>query len=157
MVAVNFLSMHRRAILSATGVLAFSGFTGCLFGHGDEPGLIEIHNEDNRDHTVAVTVEKTSQDDDDVRGRTTHGILTPTATPIWRRERTFEVPKKSDFRETDFLAEPGAFFIRTELDSGATSATWLGLYESQGGVAEEKLVIHISEDGEITAFAATAE
>lgn len=149
--------MNRRAFLSASGVLVFSGFAGCLFGRGDEPGLIEISNEHDQDHTVTVTVEKTSEDDDDVRGRTTYDIMTPTSTPIWRRERTFDVPANSDFRETEFLTEPGAFFIEVELDSGATSATWLGLYDSQGGVAEEKLVIDIDVDGQVIAFSATAE
>lgn len=149
--------MHRRVFLSASGVLAISGSTGCLFSSGDEPGLIEIHNDHDQDHTVTVTVEKTSEDDDDARGRTTYDILTPTATPIWRREHTFEVPANSDFRETEFFTEGGAFFIEVELDSGATSATWLELYENRGGVAEEKLVIDIAEDGQLIAFAATAE
>ncbi len=120
---------------------------GCVTSGDDGPvaGDLLIRNTDSEAHTVAVTAEKTSTDDDAVPPERT--AAAPAATPL--RERSGEYRVTSDDRTvvSEFLREPGAFFVRVRIEGGDhTARGWIGLYEaSGGGVAEEYLDVSISE------------
>lgn len=150
--------MHRRSFLSMTGIVALPGLAGCLTNTGDHPGSLEISNDCGEAHTVTVTVQKVSEDNDRFTWNPQEDPPTPSTTPLWRRERTFEVPANSDIKETEFITEPGLFFVEVELDTGATASTWLGLSESAAGtVIEDKVEVHIMEDSRLNLYTAAAE
>ena len=152
---------RRAVLLGATAALCSLAGCGALRGldaaAADEPGSVAIRNDDDRDHRVTVTVERVSDDPDDVpppnSDRTPEGTTTTTY-----REDTFEVAAGETVNETEFVTDPGAYFVTVELETGARVTTWLGLYEdAAGGVAEEKLEVYVGRDGDVTAFSPTAE
>ena len=150
--------MRRRTLLAAGSVALLPG-CGALRGldaaAADEPGSIAIQNDDDRDHRVTVTVERVSDDADDVPPP--NSDRTPEAGTTYR-EATFEVPAGETARETGLVTDPGAYFVTVELETGASATTWLGLYEdTAGGVAAEKLEVYVGRDGEVTAFSPSAE
>jgi hypothetical protein len=151
--------MRRRAFLTV-GSLALLPGCGALRGldaaAADAPGSVAIRNDDDRDHRVTVTVERVSDDADDVPPP--NSDRTPEAGGTRYREVTFEVPAGETVRETEVVTETGAYFVTVELGTGARATTWLGLYEDvAGGVAEEKLEVYVGGDGDVTAVAPSAE
>lgn len=118
-----------------------------MLGGDDGPvaGDLSIRNTDSDGHTVAITVEKTSDDDDGVpTGATTD---TPEAEPIWERTDEYRVASDEHTVVSGFLEDPGAFFVQARIEDGdRTVQGWVGLYEaSGGGVAEDYLDVSLAE------------
>jgi len=56
-------------------------------------------------------------------------------------------------RENELITEPGAYYVEARLDTGASAATWHGLYPAgQDGteVAGGFVAVDIGEDGRVT-------
>ena len=151
--------MRRRALLAAGSLAVLPGcgaFRGLDAAAADEPGSVAIQNDDDRDHRVTLTVERVSDDSDDVPPP--NADRTPGAGTTRYREATFEVPAGETVRETGLVTDPGAYFVTVELETGSSATTWLGLEaDAAGGVAAEKLEVYVGRDGEVTAFSPSAE
>lgn len=149
------VSTDRRQVLQSVGVICASSLvSGCSFGSegGLESGWLEIVNEDSESHTVTVTVQKVSDDKDDVPSDPVD--KTPESKPISSRDHRFTVDADERRSREDFISEPGAYFVEARLDSGTTARGWIGLYQSaEGGVAEEYLEVAISGDEQMTVYA----
>ena len=118
-----------------------------MLGGDDGPvaGDLSIRNTDSEGHTVAISVDKTSDDDDGVpTGATTD---TPEAEPIWERTDEYRVASDEHTVVSGFLEEAGAFFVQVRIEGGNRSAQgWIGLYDASGGsVAEDYLEVSIAE------------
>ncbi|MFC7228179.1 hypothetical protein N0B31_12270 [Salinirubellus salinus] len=151
--------MRRRALLGACSLAVLPGcgvFRGLDAAAAAEPGSVAIQNDDDRDHRVTVTVEQVSDDAEDVPPPSAD--RTPAAGTTRSREATFEVAGGGTVQETEFVTEPGAYFVTVELETGARATTWLGLSErAAGGVAGERLEVYVGGDGDVTAFSPSAE
>jgi len=145
----------RRQTLQAFGLTCSSGLlSGCVSNtdSGPESGDLEIDNGDTESHTVTVVVEKISTNSDD--SYSNFITRTPESTPIWAQESRFEVDASETVKRTDYITEPGAFFVQAQLETGASTQGWIGLYESaSGGVAEQYLDITIKSDRSLTVVA----
>lgn len=146
--------MRRRTLLAAGSVALLPG-CGALRGldaaAADEPGSVTIQNDDDRSHRVTVTVERVSDDADDVPPPAAD--RTPEAGATRYRETTFEMPAGERVREPEFVTEAGAYFVTVELGTGVSTTTWLGL----SGDGAEKLEVYVGGDGEVTVVAPSAE
>ena len=141
--------MNRRSFLGTVGTVTGISLAGCVLDLDPiGAGTLVIDNEQNRSHTLRITVTKTSDDSDDVPPRS----QTPT-TSVWRRDQTFEVSGGGRVRKSGFISEPGAFYIEARSETGESASTWLGLYAAGGGVAERHIYINIKESGRM--FAST--
>lgn len=152
-------SWSRRAILHVTGAaLGSTAIAGCLFGVADsrDAGTLVIRNDHSEDHTVTVHVTKTSTDDDDVgpHDRTPD----PESTPIWERDEQFTVQAGGTVHETDFVTEPGAYYVEARTEHGDTAHEWVGFYEAaDGGVAEDAIYVTIDEAVRVTVGASHSD
>jgi len=140
--------MRRRSLLAAVGTATGFTLAGCVLDLDSiGAGTLVIDNEQDRSHTVTVTVTKTGEFD--------HGIPPETPTPsstttVWRRDRTFEVSGGGRVRKSDFVSEPGEFQVDARTETGTTASTSLGLYPAgRDGekIAESYVHLFIREDG----------
>lgn len=141
----------RRRFLHGTGAtLGCTAVSGCLFGiaSGADAGTLVIRNDDSEEHTVTISVTKTSEDDDDI-GRHDETPSSETE-PIWEREERFTVGGDDEARHADFLTETGAFYLDARSETDARDDEWVGLYDAaDGGVAEDAIFVDIDEDGRV--------
>lgn len=141
--------MYRRTVLAVVGATGSFVLGGCVLDLDPvQAGTLVIDNEHDQAHTVTVVVSKTSESDEDIPP----GGATPTTAPLWKRESTFEVPAGGRVRKSEFVTEPGAFYIEVRTEMGETAATWFGLYPAgpEGEqVAEGYIAVDIYEDGRL--------
>lgn len=144
--------MRRRAFLAAVGGACSLAFAGCVLDRDAVgAGTLVVDNDHDRTHTVTVAVSKASHGDEAVPPRP-HDAPPPTTTPLWRRDRSFEVPAGERVREPGFVSEPGAFYVEASTETGSSASTWLGLYpagEDGEQVAESFLLVDVHEDGRL--------
>lgn len=140
----------RRSFLRTTTILGAPALAGCLSATADsDAGTLVLSNDDDASHTVTLEVTKTSDDSDDVRGHDE----TPKATPIWDREDAFSLDAGERKEESDYIAEPGAYFVKATLADGTEATEWLGLYEgADGEVAADTLYVTIREHGPVNVY-----
>lgn len=134
--------VSRRSVLTATtafGAVTGSGCFGAANWFGPDAGDMVIDNDSDERHTVAITVTKVSEDDDDIKPREERPD--PETEPIW--ERTFEVVLASgeDVIEREFVTEPGAFFVEATVDESGWGSGWISLYEATNGIAEDVIYV----------------
>ncbi len=144
-------SIPRRKLLQFSGVVCLCGVAGCV-GNAIDPGTLVITNNDDRPHTCTVTIIKTSDSDEDVPPRP-HEAPGPTRPPHWQRDFQFEIPAGADRTQSDFLTEPGAYYIKATTETGPSDTNWLGLYSAGSDgeqVAESFIAILIFEDASLT-------
>jgi hypothetical protein len=107
-----------------------------------------IRNEDQAKHSVSFALTKVSQTEDRAPGP--FSTETPSGTPLEEREGKREVSGGEEVIESDYISEPGTYFLAAKLQSGEGDSGWVGLYEAaDSGVAEEFLLIVISEGGDV--------
>jgi hypothetical protein len=149
--------MRRRSLLAA-GSLALLPGCGALRGldaaAADGAGSVLVRNDDDRDHRVTVTVERASDDPDDVPPP--NADRTPTGAAGYRETR-FDVPAGETVRETGFVTDPGAYVVTAELGTGARATTWLGLAGADGGVTGARVEVYVGRDGGVTVATPAAE
>jgi hypothetical protein len=141
----------RRNLLQAIGIAScVPAIGGCVIGQEDgiRSGSLVIRNEDQAKHSVSYALTKVSQTEDRAPGP--FSTKTPSGTPLEEREGRREISGGEEVVESDYISEPGTYFLTAELRSGDEDSGWVGLYEAaNGGVAEEFFLIAISEDGDI--------
>lgn len=143
---------RRRKFLQGTGaIVGITASSGCLslVDSGYPPGTLVVSNEQAESHTVTVTVEKTSDDDDDIHGGQTPS---PATTPIWEREVQVTVEGQAKVVQKDFITEPGAFFLEARVENLELERTWVGFYEADGGIAEDAIFLDIQENGQVIIY-----
>jgi hypothetical protein len=145
--------VYRRTLLGACGSLAALG--GCQTLRGldaaaaGRAGAIVVRNDDDRLHRVTVTVERVSDDPDDVPPA--NSGRTPGDDAVVGGERTFEVPAGETVRAPAFVTEPGAYFVTASVTGGAMANEWFGLSEgATGGVTGRRIEVYVGRDGGVT-------
>jgi hypothetical protein len=144
--------LSRRHALRATGsALGSAGLCGCLFGIDEEydAGTLVVRNDYSELRTVTVTVTKTSGDSGDTRHH--EEPPAPETTPLWRREKQFDVGSGEKAVREQYVAEPGAFYLEARLESGGRHTAWLGLYEAADGddVGADAVFVDVNEDSRV--------
>lgn len=143
----------RRGLLSLLGGLCTLTLgSGCLSGAGQPGGSLYVDNRSSTDYTLTLTVEKISDETDADKGPAI--VPTPEGPPMSERMVELSVSAYSETHRSQFLEEPGTFFVQVRTESGQTGRSWIGLYRTtDGGVGGEYVEITFYEDdGNMTVF-----
>lgn len=145
------LLTRRETLLSLTAAGAIS-LSGCPSPYRRNPaGRLTITNNRGQEHTVTLTVTKTSQDRGYLRRVST--TPAPETTPIWTHEQTVTIGPRGEIIEDNYIDEPGAFYLEARLDTSETDIKWFWLAESARGLGGPEIWVSIPATGFMTVSA----
>jgi hypothetical protein len=139
----------RRTLVATAVSLGIASVSGCfMFTDGLGPGMLVIHNE--LDEQVAVTVEVERRNDDAQVTRDDPGTPVPEEDPLWSDEATFDVEAEGRLEKDGFVTEPGAYYVRVDVENRGTGAGWVGVSRStEGGMSAGYIDIQLTSDGDV--------
>lgn len=147
-ISLSRRDVGRRAVLLAS----VTGIAGCSRSDGGDipPGSLVLENDHTRDHTVHVTVTRTSPDPADAAS----GDRTPApaTTPAGKQTYTFDLGAR--IVKERLVDEPGAYYVRAELETPTerddAGSVWAAFHDADGGVSGGYVQVWIQGNGYVT-------
>jgi hypothetical protein len=126
-------------VLASVAVAGVGSVAGC-FGIDRSPpsGGLQIDNDTDSAHTVTVSVTEVSATVDIDQREDTTPRQTETRS---QSESSFDVAAGESIVQEAFITDAGQYFLRTELETGASDTLWKGFGEASSGITGGYLLV----------------